>query len=153
MKSEKDVQEEAFRRQLDLARDLELPYIIHCRDADDDLVTILTDHGYAHGVVHCFGGTPDHARALLDLGMHLSFCGNITYKSAESLREAARVVPVDRLLLETDCPFLAPKPKRGKRNEPAFVAHTARFIAELKGVSFEELTETATHTTRELFSL
>ncbi|MHC4937818.1 MAG: TatD family hydrolase [Planctomycetota bacterium] len=153
MKAPKALQEESFRRQLALARQVGLPYIVHCREADDDLIRILGDVGYAHGVVHCFGGTADQARALVELGMHVSFCGNVTYKKNDSMREAARAVPVERLLLETDSPFLAPGKKRGKRCEPAFVVETAAFLAELKQVALEELVSTATANTRRLFGL
>ncbi len=151
MKSPKDIQADAFLRQLDFAQEKQLPYIVHCREAEDDLVPLLTAHGYARGVVHCFGGTAEHAQALLEYGLHLSFCGNVTYKSAAAMREVAATVPLDRLLLETDSPFLAPVPKRGKRNEPSFVAHTARFLADLKGVDLDTLTKAATDNTRALF--
>ena len=153
MKAEKDVQENAFRRQLALAREVGLPFIVHCREADDDLIRILADVGYAHGVVHCFGGTADQARALLELGMHISFCGNVTYKKNDSIREAARAVPVSRLLLETDSPFLAPGKRRGKRNEPAFVVETAAYLAVLKNVATDELVAAATANTKRLFAL
>ena len=146
-------QEEAFRRQLALAQELALPYIVHCRKADDDLIRILGDVGYTHGVVHCFGGDATQASALVELGMHLSFCGNVTYKKNDSIREAAQAVPVERLLLETDSPFLAPGKRRGKRCEPAFVTETAAFLAELKQVSLEELAAHATANTKELFRL
>ena len=125
-RSPKDKQERAFRLQLELARDVDLPFIVHCREAEDDLIEVLESGCFANGVVHCFGGTADHARAIVDLGLHVSFCGNVTYKKNEGFREAAKVVPADRLLLETDSPFLAPGKKRGKRNEPAFVHTTAR---------------------------
>ncbi|MDH3592848.1 MAG: TatD family hydrolase [Planctomycetota bacterium] len=153
MKAEKETQADAFRAQLDLARDVGLPFIVHCRDAEADLIAILSDHGYARGVVHCFGGSADEARTLVELGLHVSFCGNVTYKNAKPLRAAARAVPVERLLLETDSPFLPPQARRGKRNEPAFVRYTAEFLAELKGVSFDELTETTTRNARALFDL
>jgi len=153
MKAPKELQERAFRAQIALARELSLPFIVHCREADDDLIRILGDAGYTRGVVHCFGGTADQARALLDLGMHLSFCGNVTYKKNDSMREAARAVPPDRLLLETDSPFLAPGKRRGKRNEPAFVVETARYLASLLAVETGELVAQATANTKRLFSL
>jgi len=151
MTAPKEIQEESFRRQLDLARDVGLPFMVHCREADDDLIRILGDHGYTRGVVHCFGGDARQAEVLLELGMHISFCGNVTYKKNGSFREAARVVPIGRLLLETDSPFLAPGKRRGKRNEPAFVIETAAYLASLKEVPVEDLVAQATANTKSLF--
>jgi TatD DNase family protein len=145
--SPREVQREAFRRQIRTARELGLPIIIHSRAADDDTIEILTDecswNGF-RGIMHCFGGTPDMALALIPLGFLISFAGNVTFKKAENLREAARLVPIEKLLVETDCPFLTPEPLRGKRNEPAYVAHTARFLADLISVSHESLAEQTT---------
>lgn len=146
--SPRDVQQEVFRRQVRIARNLALPIIIHSRDADDETIEILTEEcswdGF-RGIMHCFGGTPEMAEALMPLGFMISFAGNVTFKKAENLRDAARVVPLGKLLVETDCPFLTPIPFRGKRNEPAYVEHTARFLADLYGVAFEDL---ATQTTQ-----
>ncbi len=140
--SPRDVQIDVFRRQIRTARSLNLPIIIHSRDADDETVEILTEEcsydGF-RGIMHCFGGTPEMASALMKIGFLISFAGNVTFKKAENLRESARVVPLDRLLIETDCPFLTPVPIRGKRNEPAFVTHTAAFLAELHNVSQKEI--------------
>ena len=159
--SPRDVQREVFRRQIRTARDLDLPVIIHSRDADDETVEILTEEfsmqkparSKGIGIMHCFGGTPEMAQALMPLGFMISFAGNVTFKKAENLREAARVVPLDRLLIETDCPFLTPIPFRGKRNEPAYVEHTARFLADFYGVSFEEIAQTTTENFVEFFGL
>jgi TatD DNase family protein len=140
--SPRDVQREVFRRQLRLAREVALPVIIHSREADEDTVEILAREwaGAARGgVMHCFGGGLWMAERALELGFYISFAGNVTFKKAEPLREVARIVPPDRLLVETDCPYLAPVPHRGRRNEPAFVADTARFLAELRGTTPEEL--------------
>jgi TatD DNase family protein len=139
--SPRDVQREVFARQLRLAISLSLPVIIHSREADEDTLEILrtefagTERG---GVMHCFGGGPALAEGALDLGFYISFAGNVTFKKADALREVARTVPLDRLLVETDCPYLAPVPHRGRRNEPAYVAATALFLAELRGVSQAE---------------
>ena len=157
--SPRDVQREVFRRQIRKARELDLPIIVHSRDADDDTVAILgeeypneaTGNERPPGVMHCFGGSREMAERVMELGFLISFAGNVTFKKAENLREAARVVPLDRLLVETDCPFLAPVPNRGKRNEPAFVVHTARFLADLLGVSFDSLAERATANFERLF--
>ncbi len=145
--SPRDVQRDVFRRQIRTARGLDLPIIIHSRDADDETVKILTDEcsydGF-RGIMHCFGGTPEMAEGLMKIGFLISFAGNVTFKKADNLRDAARVVPLDKLLIETDCPFLTPVPFRGKRNEPGFVAHTAQFLADFYGVSVETLATSTT---------
>ena len=154
--SPREVQRDAFRRQIQTARRLSLPIIIHSRDADDETVDILTEEcswdGF-RGIMHCFGGTPAMAEALIPLGFLISFAGNVTFKKAENLRDAAKVVPLEKLLIETDCPFLTPIPFRGKRNEPAYVEHTARFLAEFYGVGFETLADQTTRNFLEFFKL
>ncbi|MBX7054675.1 MAG: TatD family hydrolase [Pyrinomonadaceae bacterium] len=154
--SPRDVQRDVFRRQIRTARKLDLPIIIHSRDADDETVEILTEEcsyeGF-RGIMHCFGGTPEMAKALMDVGFLISFAGNVTFKKAENLRDAARVVPLDRLLVETDCPFLTPVPFRGKRNEPSFVVHTANFLADLYGVEIETIAENTTRNFLNFFRL
>jgi TatD DNase family protein len=137
--SPRDIQREVFHRQLALAKKLDLPVIIHTRDADDDTITLLKTVAPSRGVIHCFTSGDKLADFVLDLGFHVSFSGIVTFPKAEVLAEVARRVPADRILVETDCPYLAPVPHRGKRNEPSFVADTARFIAELRGVSDEAL--------------
>lgn len=139
--SPRDVQEIAFRKQLELACELDMPIVIHNREADDDCYAILREYAdrLAGCIMHCFGSGPDFARKFLDLGFYISFAGNVTFPKATTLQEAASVVPLDRLLVETDAPYLAPVPLRGKRCEPGFVAHTAAFLAELKGVDAAEL--------------
>jgi len=154
--SPRDVQIEVFRRQIRKARELDLPIIIHSRDADHETVDILTDEcggDFRGGIMHCFGGTPEMAKQLMDIGFLISFAGNVTFKKAENLRDAARVVPLDKLLVETDCPFLTPVPFRGKRNEPAFVEHTARFLADFYNISFEMLAEQTTNNFLSFFKL
>ncbi len=148
-------QREAFRRFLDLAKRMDLPVSIHLRNADADAAEIVADEGLgsAGGVIHCFSSDADAARTFLDLGLHLSFSGIVTFKTAEPLREAARIVPSDRLLVETDSPFLAPIPYRGKRNEPALVAHTAAVLAEVRGESIDALAAQTTENTIRLFRL
>jgi TatD DNase family protein len=154
--SPRDVQREVFRRQIRTARKLGLPIIIHSRDADDETVEILTEEcswdGF-RGIMHCFGGTPEMARSLMDIGFLISFAGNVTFKKADNLRDAAQAVPLDRLLIETDCPFLTPIPFRGKRNEPSYVVHTARFLAEFYGVELETIARTTTQNFYKLFQL
>jgi TatD DNase family protein len=163
--SPRDVQREVFRRQIHIAKELGLPIIVHSRDANDDTVVILTE-AYSGktenskletenspGIMHCFGGTAEIAKALLGLGFLVSFAGNVTFKKADELRDAARAVPLERLLVETDCPFLTPVPHRGKRNEPAMVVHTARFLAELYGIGLETLADQTTKNFLHLFKL
>ncbi len=140
--SPRDVQREVFGRQLRLARSLNLPVIVHSREADDDTIAILREAlaDYERGgVLHCFGGSLEMATSAIALGFFISFAGNLTFKKAEDLREIARQLPLDRLLIETDCPYLTPVPFRGKRNEPARVVETAQCLAELHGKELEEV--------------
>jgi TatD DNase family protein len=139
--SPREAQREVFARQLRLAKAEGLPVIIHSREADDETVEILRAEmagAPRGGIMHCFGGGARMAQAVLELDFMISFAGNVTFKKAEELREVARTVPLERLLVETDCPYLAPVPFRGRRNEPAHVVETARFLAELRGVGHEE---------------
>lgn len=132
--SPRDVQRIVFQHQLKLARELNLPVIVHSREADEDTVSILREElsGYERaGVLHCFGGSLQMAQAAIDLGFSVSFAGNLTFKKAEDLREIAGQLPLDRLMVETDCPYLTPVPFRGKRNEPARVVETAACLATL----------------------
>lgn len=124
-------------RQLELARELGLPVVIHTREADDDTLGLLREIP-SRGIIHCFTGTPGFCRDLLDLGFMISISGIVTFRAAENVRESALVVPDDRILIETDSPFLAPVPKRGERNEPAFLVHTARFLADLRKTPLED---------------
>jgi TatD DNase family protein len=155
--SPRDVQREVLRRQIRTARELDLPIIIHSRDADGETVEILTEEcagdNFRGGIMHCFGGTASMAEALMQIGFLISFAGNVTFKKADNLRDAARVVPMDKLLIETDCPFLTPVPFRGKRNEPAFVEHTARFLADFYDVEFDTLAEQTTRNFLDFFRL
>lgn len=155
--SPREVQKEVFRRQIRTARALNLPIIIHSRDADVETVEILREEtvypDFRGGIMHCFGGTPEMAENLMEIGFLISFAGNVTFKKAENLRDAARVVPLDKLLIETDCPFLTPVPFRGKRNEPGFVTHTARFLAEFYGVKLEMLAARTTENFVNFFRL
>lgn len=136
--SPRETQADILRRQLRLALERSLPVVIHCRDAYTPLAEILkSEAAQWSGMIHCFTGTPEEAEALLALGFHISFSGIVTFKNAEVLRRAAMGVPPDRILVETDAPYLAPIPFRGKTNEPAYVAYTGRFVAELRGVPLE----------------
>jgi TatD DNase family protein len=133
-------QERVFRAQLALARDLRLPVVIHSRDAEADTVRVLNDAARGQpGIMHSFSGDWDYAAACLDVGFLLSFSGPVTFKKAQDLHEVARRAPLDRILVETDCPYLSPHPQRGKRNEPARVRLVAERVAELRGITLEEL--------------
>lgn len=154
--SPKGDQERVFRWQIGLARELDLALVVHCRDAYPDLLRILGDEaarGPVRGVMHCFSGGVEEARASLDLGFFVSFSGVITYPNGQKTREAAKAVPLDRTLIETDCPFLAPQPQRGKRNEPAFVVHAAEELAKVHGVRLEEVGAATTAAARAAFRL
>ncbi|OLP16443.1 deoxyribonuclease [Leptolyngbya sp. 'hensonii'] len=156
----REQQEIAFTKQLLIAHALSLPVIIHCRDAAVAMVKILQEFCLAHdldalkGVMHCWGGTPEETYQFLNLGFHISFSGTVTFKNAAQIQESARVVPNNRLLIETDCPFLTPVPKRGeRRNEPAYVKYIAEQLASLRGVSVEELAAQTTQNACHLFGL
>ena len=158
--SPRDVQRTVFRRQMEQARTARLPIIIHCRpsnkseDAWDDLIQMLRDHwaaGGLGGILHCFTGEWRHAKAALDMGFYISFAGNVTFPKQENIRAAAKQVPLNRFLIETDSPFLAPVPHRGKRNEPAFVVNTAAAIGELRRLRGEEIGEKTTENFYALF--
>lgn len=133
-------QQDAFRAQLEIAKLAKMPVEIHTREADEDTVRILNEfRGDVTGVIHCFTGTEYLAKQALDLGFNISISGVVTFKNADSLRAIVKMLPLDRIHVETDAPFLAPIPMRGKKNTPAYVVHTAKFVADLKGVSIEEL--------------
>lgn len=148
-------QEEYFARHLALARRLGKPVVVHCREAEADVVKMVTDdfdrHGPVRGVMHSFTGDAATAKACLAMGLHISFAGMVTYKSADDLRRIAKDVPADRLLVETDCPYLAPQAVRGKRNEPAFVAHTAAALANVRGEAVAAFAERTSANARALF--
>ena len=134
-------QREAFHWHMQLAEQLELPAIVHNRQADEDVSSIVAEHT-AGGVLHCFSSDdPHYLERMLELGYFVSFAGTLTFKNATALRSMAARVPLERLLVETDCPYLAPSPRRGQRNEPAFVRHTAACLAEILGVSFDAIVE------------
>ncbi len=149
------LQMEYFSRHLELAHRLRKPVVIHCREAEADVESQVRDHyemnGPVSGVMHSYCGDADFAQRFLAMGLHISFAGMITYKTAESIRHVARTVPIDRLLIETDAPYLAPVPHRGQRNEPAFVIHTAAVIAELRELPLEDFGRITTQNAKLLF--
>lgn len=142
---------ESFEIHLGLSGDLDLPVVVHTRNADQDTLACMDRFPRATGVFHCFSGGIDMAQAGLDRGYLISFSGIITFKKAEELREVVKYVPLDRILVETDAPFLAPMPHRGKRNEPAFTLHTAEMVAELKGIPLQQVAEQTTDNFFNLF--
>ena len=160
--SPRDVQQGVFVRQMELARSAKLPIVIHNRPSDnsenawEDLFRLLREHWAASGlggILHCFTGTVEHAHTAMDLGFMISFAGNVSYPKAALIREAAAQIPLERMLIETDSPYLAPVPHRGKRNEPAYVADTALHIGELRGVSGEEIGAATTENFYRFFKL
>lgn len=154
-KSDRGVQQALFRTHIGVARETGLPVIIHTRDAEDDTAAILADEmekGAFPALIHCFTASAEFARKVLDLGLTISLSGIVTFKNASELQEIAARLPAERLLVETDSPFLAPVPHRGKKCEPAFVRNTAQFIADLRGEPLEQLAETTTRNFYRLFS-
>jgi TatD DNase family protein len=156
-------QKEVFRKFLQLSQELDLPAVIHSRDASKDTMLIIHEENQAcpersrggklKGVLHCFSGDMDLAKEALDLGLLISFTGNITFPKADKIRKAAKEIPLDRIMIETDCPFLAPQDFRGKRNEPAYVVKVAEQIAEVKGSSVEEVAAQTTENARKFFKI
>ena len=145
--SPRAAQEQGFRNHIAAARETQLPLVIHARDADDDMASILeeeTARGAFPAVLHCYTGGADLARRGVDIGLYVSFSGILTFKKSDALREIAKAVPLDRLLVETDAPYLAPGKYRGKRNEPAYVVETAAELARVKGVTLDELAQATT---------
>ncbi|MBZ5572516.1 MAG: TatD family hydrolase [Acidobacteriia bacterium] len=160
--SPRDTQQQVFIRQMELAHAAKLPIVIHCRpsenseDAWEDCLGLIGQHwgkSGEGGILHCFTGTWAHAKRALDMGFMISFAGNVTFPKAQQIRDAAKEVPLDRMLIETDSPYLAPVPHRGKRNEPAFVKETARQLGQLRGLSMEEIGTETTRNFHRFFSL
>lgn len=152
-RSPRPVQEEVFRRQCSLATRLKKPLVVHVRDAHLECHRILQEEQIHDGVIHCFTGDTEAARRYLDLGLHISISGIVTYKNAQPLQDAVRFVPLERLMVETDSPFLAPVPHRGKKNEPAFVVEVARKVAELKSLPVEQVALATSRNAQSLFRL
>lgn len=154
-KSAKDIQKEVFKKQIQLAKKVKLPLIIHNREATDDVIDLLEQEGADEvgGVMHCFSGTLEQAKKCIDLNFYISFAGPVTFKNAKALQEVAREVPLERMLIETDCPYLAPHPFRGKRNEPAYVKYVAQQIAQLKNKDIDEIATITYNNAKQLFQI
>jgi TatD DNase family protein len=151
--SPRDVQKEVFRRHLALAKETGLPAIVHSREAKEDTMAILNESEINSGVLHCFSGDAQMAEEAMSMGLSISLAGPVTFKKSSGLREIVRIVPDDYLLIETDAPYLSPEPFRGKRNEPYYMRHTASYIAELRGISFEDVARITTLNAKRLFGI
>lgn len=154
-KSPKDVQKEVFRKQIALAKEVKLPIIIHNRDATADVVTILQEEGASEvgGIMHCFTGSLEVAKQCMDMNFYISFGGPVTFKNAKKPKEVVKEIPLDRLLIETDCPYLTPHPFRGKRNEPSYVKYVAEEIAKLKDLTYEEIAKVTSKNGKKIFGI
>ncbi|RFU60955.1 TatD family hydrolase [Bacillus sp. V59.32b] len=154
-KSSKEIQKEVFRKQIRLAKKVKLPIIIHNREATADIVEILKEENAAEvgGIMHCFSGSAETAKECVEMNFYISLGGPVTFKNAKKPKEVALEIPLDRLLIETDCPYLAPHPHRGKRNEPSFVKLVAEQIAEIKNITLEEVAEVTERNAKKLFGI
>jgi TatD DNase family protein len=154
-KSPKDIQKEVFRKQIRLAKKVKLPIVIHNREATADIVEILKEEGAEEvgGIMHCFSGSPEVAKECVKMNFYISLGGPVTFKNAKKPKEVVAEIPLDKLLIETDCPYLAPHPYRGQRNEPSYVKLVAEQIAAIKGVSFEEVADATTQNAKKLFAI
>jgi TatD DNase family protein len=154
-KSPKEIQKEVFRKQIQLAKEVQLPIVIHNREATEDVIKILKEENASEvgGIMHCFTGSLEVAKQCMDMNFYISFGGPVTFKNAKKPKEVAKEIPMDRLLIETDCPYLTPHPFRGKRNEPSYVKYIAEQIAELKGLSVEEVAKTTSDNAKKLFGI
>lgn len=151
--SDKELQIKCFRQQLDIAKQLELPVILHCRDAYEEMLSILKADDIKNGVTHCFLGNREIAKQFLDLGFSISFTGAITFAKKEEVLKAVYEIPLGRILIETDCPYLTPMPHRGERNEPAYVSYVAEKITTIKEIGFNKVAEQTTKNAEELFKV
>lgn len=154
-KSPKDVQKEVFRKQIRLAKKVNLPIIIHNRDAHEDIITILKEENAASigGIMHCFSSSLEIAQECMKMNFFISFGGPVTFKNAKRPKEVATEIPLEKILIETDCPYLAPHPYRGKRNEPAYVKLVAETIAQLKGIDYEQVAQVTTANAKKIFRI
>ena len=154
--SPRDIQRKRFIEQIKLAKELDMPIVVHSRDADQETFDIIKEEaadGKLRGVLHCYSGSAEMAKDYVDLGFYISLAGPVTFKNARKPREVAKTVPIDRLLVETDSPYLTPEPHRGKRNEPLYLRHVASMIAEIRGMSFEDVGRITSENTKKLFNI
>ena len=151
--SPRDTQKYWFKKQMHLAKDLNMPVVIHSRDAMEDTIKICRENKVCGGIIHCFSGSCESAKIFLDLGYHISFAGPVTFKNARSLTEVAKIVPEDRILIETDSPYLSPEPVRGSRNYPANVRFVAEKLAEIRGVTVEHIAQKTLENAKKLYRI
>ena len=149
----REVQKQAFRMQMALAKELDMPVIIHEREAHDDGMRIIKEFPTVHGVFHCYSGSAEMARQLVNMGWYIGFTGVLTFKNARKAVETAKSIPLDRIVLETDCPFMAPEPYRGKRNDPGYLPKMAEKLAEIRGISYAEVEEITTENAKRLYRI
>jgi TatD DNase family protein len=154
-KSPKDIQKQVFRKQIKLAKKVKLPIVIHNREATADIIDILKEEEAEEvgGIMHCFSGSPEVAKECVKMNFYISLGGPVTFKNAKKPKEVAAEIPLDKLLIETDCPYLAPHPYRGKRNEPSYVKLVAEQIAEIKGITFDEVAEVTSQNAKKIFDI
>lgn len=151
--ADKEIQKKAFIKHIKLANELDLPIIVHNRDAHKDMMDILAEHKPENAIIHCYSGSAEMAKELVKMGYYISFSGTVTFKNAKKVQQAAEVVPLDRLLIETDCPYLCPEPERGSRNDPSKIRFTAQKLAEIKGVTFEEIAKVTTENAKRVYKI
>lgn len=151
--TDEETQKMFFREQIALSKELQLPLVIHTRESDQDVYEILKKDNVSNAVIHCFASNWDFAQACLDLGLYISFTGILTYPKATDIQDAAAKIPLDRIMIETDCPFLAPQAYRGKQNQPAYVVEVAKKLAEIRGLDVEEIARVTTENAERFFSL
>ncbi len=151
--SDRPTQREWFATQLDIAKKENMPIVVHSRDAMKDTIDILKLHGTGDGIIHCYSGSRESAKILMDMGYYISFAGPVTFKNAREALEVIDYVPLDRLLIETDSPYLAPVPYRGKRNCPVYVAEVAKKVAEIKGISFDEVADITSKNAKKVYRI
>lgn len=151
--SPRELQRKWFIRQMELAKKTDMPVIIHCRDAMGECLEIIKKSGIKKGVMHCFSGSRESALVLLNLGWYISFSGSVTFKNAKKLQQAAEIVPIERMFIETDSPYLSPEPMRGRRNNPAYVRHVAEKIADIKGISLDAVAKITKENAKNFFGI
>ena len=148
-----EVQKQAFIKHIKLADELDMPIIVHNRDSHKDMMDILSEYRPKNAIIHCYSGSAEMAKELVKMGYYISFSGTVTFKNAKKVQQAAEVVPLDKLLIETDCPYLCPEPERGRRNDPSKVRFTAERLAEIKGITFEELAKITTENAKRIYKI
>ena len=151
--ADREIQKNAFIKHIKLADELDLPVIVHNRDSHKDMMDILAEHKPKNAIIHCYSGSAEMAKELVKMGYYISFSGTVTFKNAVKVQQAAEVVPLDKMLIETDCPYLCPEPERGRRNDPSKIRFTAQKLAEIKGVTFEEIAKITMENAKHVYKI